>query len=55
MGNCENGNSMEVMAVLCIENHACNVGLELNPCLSVVVEKREIPRRSCTRPLGLPK
>ena len=55
MGNCENGNSMEVMAVSCIENHACNVRLELNPCLSVVVEKREIPRRSCTRPQRLPK
>ena len=52
MGNCENGNSMEVS---CIENHACNVRLELNPCLSVVVEKQEIPRRSCTRPQWLPK
>ena len=55
MGNCENGNSMEVMAVLCIENHACNVQLESNPCLSVVVEKQEITRRSCMRPQWLPK
>ena len=54
MGNCENGNSMEVMAVSGIENHASNVSLENEPLsFSVVVEKREIIGRSCMSALKI--